>query len=140
MNAVNVANDDVCEFCTNDDVCEFNVNAVESNPSNRLELDAYEAVPVKLVAVTDVNPVNEEPVAPKAILVDPIIILLVANWEGVIFPKVPPNVIVPEVVIVPPVKVIPFTFPDVPTDVTVPPPDVAIRFVPTPADAAVMSI
>ena len=34
--------------------------------------------------------------------------------------------IVPDVVIVPPVKVIPLTVPDVPTEVTVPPPAPAI--------------
>jgi hypothetical protein len=96
-------------------------------------VDANDAVPnndpVNAVEVTEVSPVIEDAVAPRAIPVVPTIRLLFAKLAFVI-PAVPlklalvnpeidpPKVIVPVLVIVPPVKVMPETVPAVATEVT----------------------
>ena len=74
------------------------------------------------VTATDVKPPNVRLVAPREILVVPMVKELFVNAALAMLLNVPPKVKLPELVTVP-VKVKPLTLPAPETEVTVPPPD-----------------
>ena len=143
-----VAND---ELIAKEELTALELDIAKDELTACEELTAHEEVPnkepVNAVDVTDVSPANDEPVAPKAMLVVPTIsdglakLALVIpavpdKLESVSPVIVPDSVMFPEVVIGPPPKVIPLTVPEADTEVTVPvPAAVVVSILPVESNA-----